>query len=102
MVGERLQLHSQFDKSPPLRVLAGGRSHIGSPPTPLDALDELWKQYPGIRDRVLTEEGQVREHINIFVGQENVRCTGNFATRLPAEAVISIIPAVSGGRCPSC
>jgi molybdopterin converting factor small subunit len=84
----------------PLRSLAGGRSPInlkGSPATLRDALDELWKQYPGIRDRVLTEEGRVREHINIFVGEENVRYTGDFATPLAADAVISIIPAVSGG-----
>jgi molybdopterin converting factor small subunit len=45
----------------------------------------------------VNEEGQVRDHINIFVGKENVRYTGDFATPLPPGAEISILPAVSGG-----
>jgi sulfur-carrier protein len=60
-------------------------------------MDELWKKYPGIRDRVVNEEGRVREHVNIFVGNENVRYTGDFSTPLSPNAEISILPAVSGG-----
>jgi PPOX class probable F420-dependent enzyme len=51
-----------------------------------------------MRDRVVTEQGQVREHINIFVGKENIRYTGGLATPVPPGAEISIVPAVSGGR----
>jgi len=50
-----------------------------------------------MRDRVVTEQGEVRPHINIFVGDENIRYSGGLATRLSAECVISIVPAVSGG-----
>jgi molybdopterin converting factor small subunit len=57
----------------------------------------LWILYPGIRDRVATEQGLVREHINIFVGEENIRYTGGLATPVPSGAEISIVPAVSGG-----
>jgi molybdopterin converting factor small subunit len=46
---------------------------------------------------VITEQGAVREHLNIFVGNEDVRYTGGLGTRLPASAVISIVPAISGG-----
>src|SRR5262249_55174251 len=84
----------------PLRPFSDGRPQVeikNSPATLRDALDELWKEYPGIRDRVVTEEGRLREHINIFVGKENVRYTGDFATRLTPGAEISILPAVSGG-----
>ena len=84
----------------PLRLFSGGRPRIelkSSPATLRDALDELWMEYPGIRDRVVTEEGRLREHINIFVGNENVRYTGDFATQLIPGAEISILPAVSGG-----
>ena len=84
----------------PLRPFCGGCPRVelkNSPATLRDALDELWKEYPGIRDRVITEEGRLREHINIFVGNENVRYTGDFATRLAPGAEISILPAVSGG-----
>jgi molybdopterin converting factor small subunit len=53
--------------------------------------------YPGLRDRLLTEQEQVREHINLFVGDEDTRYTGGLATPLPADAEIWILPAISGG-----
>jgi molybdopterin converting factor small subunit len=84
----------------PLRPFSGGLPQIeitGSPATVLDALEELWKKYPGIRDRLVNEEGKPREHINIFVGNENVRYLDDFATPLGPDAEISILPAVSGG-----
>jgi hypothetical protein len=65
----------------PLRPFAAGKSHVvieASPATLADALEALWKQCPGIRDRVVTEQGQVWEHINVCVGNEDVRYTGGF------------------------
>jgi molybdopterin converting factor small subunit len=84
----------------PLRSFADGRGQVdleGTPATLSDALQALWIACPGIRDRVLTEEGQIRQHINVFVGKEDVRYTGGLATPIPPEAEISIVPAVSGG-----
>ena len=68
-----------------------------SPATLRDALEVLWALYPGIRDRVVAEQGQIREHVNVFVGNEDVRYTGGLATPLPAAVEISIVPAISGG-----
>ncbi len=84
----------------PLLTLTGGRSLLKistSPATLRDALEALWTQYPSIRDRVVTEEGEIREHINVFVGNEDIRYTGGLATPLSAGAEISIVPAISGG-----
>ena len=84
-----------------LRQFTGGSPRIeihSSPATLGDAFAALWALHPGLRDRITTEQGQVREHINVFIGDENVRYTGGLATRLPASAQISIINAVSGGR----
>jgi len=83
-----------------LREFTAGRPRVaieGSPATLADALHVLWTIYPGVRDRVATEQGQVREHINIFIGDENVRYTGGLASPLSAGSEISIVPAVSGG-----
>jgi molybdopterin converting factor small subunit len=83
-----------------LREFTGGRSTVEiehSPRTLADALAVLWTLYPGVRDRIATEQGQVREHINIFIGDENVRYTGGLASPVSAGAEISIVPAVSGG-----
>jgi molybdopterin synthase sulfur carrier subunit len=83
-----------------LREFAGGRSkvEVEHPPATLNqALSALWTLCPGVRDRVVTEQGEVRPYINIFVGDENIRYTGGLATQVTAESVISIVPAVSGG-----
>jgi len=63
----------------------------------LQGLQELFVAYPGLRDRVLTETGETRQHVNIFVGNENVRYLGGLATPIPAGAEISIVPAITGG-----
>ena len=68
-----------------------------SPATLADALSALWSLYPGVRDRIATEQGQVREHINIFIGDEHIRYTGGLASPISAGTKISIVPAVSGG-----
>jgi molybdopterin converting factor small subunit len=83
-----------------LREFTAGQSRIKlehSPSTLAEALSVLWTLYPGVRDRIATEQGQVRNHINIFIGDENVRYTGGLASPLSAGAEISIVPAVSGG-----
>ncbi len=83
-----------------LREFTAGlsRVEIEHPATTLaGALSALWTLYPGVRDRIATEQGQVREHINIFIGDENVRYTGGLASPVTAASEISIVPAVSGG-----
>ena len=83
-----------------LREFTAGRSTVEiaqSPATLAEALSALWTLHPGVRDRIATEQGQVREHINIFVGDENMRYTGGLATPVRAGCEISIVPAVSGG-----
>jgi sulfur-carrier protein len=83
-----------------LREFTGGQSRILidlTPTTLAEALSALWTLYPGVRDRIATEQGQVREHINIFIGDENVRYTGGLASPVANGSEISIVPAVSGG-----
>jgi sulfur-carrier protein len=83
-----------------LREFTAGHSRVEIEPSPktlAEALSALWTLYPGVRDRVATEQGQVREHINIFIGDENVRYTGGLASPISAGSEISIVPAVSGG-----
>ena len=87
----------------PLRPFAGGRSRVQvevakHPPTLRDALDALAGETPGVRDRVLTEQGEVRPHVNVFVGAESCRWTGGLDTPIGDGAEIAIFPAISGGR----
>jgi sulfur-carrier protein len=84
-----------------LREFTGGQSKVqieASPAILADALSALWTLYPGVRDRIATEQGQIRQHINIFIGGEDVRYTGGVMSRVPSGSEIAIVPAVSGGR----
>lgn len=83
-----------------LRPLTGGEGMIvldAGPTTVGEALALLGKLYPGVRDRVLTERGEVRPHVNVFMGSENIRYTGGLRTPIADGGEISILPAVSGG-----
>lgn len=84
----------------PLRSFTDGRSRVEletSAATLSEALQALSAVCPGIRDRVMTEQGLIREHVNVFVGMEDVRYTGGIATPVAPGVEISIVPAISGG-----
>lgn len=84
----------------PLRELAGNRGEVridASAASVSDALTLLWQTCPGVRDRVLTERGEVRKHVNIFVDGESIRDADGLRTRVREGAEIVILPAVSGG-----
>ena len=83
-----------------LTEFTGGRADIkldGSPATVGDALQALWRVHAGLRDRVLTEQGHVRPHVNVFVGEESIRYTGGLETPVADGTTVFIVPAVSGG-----
>jgi molybdopterin synthase sulfur carrier subunit len=83
-----------------LRLQTGGRSQVdidAAAATVGEALAVLWLEYPGLRDRLVTEQGEVRQHVNIFVGAENIRDCGGFSATVSDGAAITILPAVSGG-----
>ena len=83
-----------------LRAFTGGQGVVwleGSPATVGEALALLWALHPGVRDRVMTEGGEVRPHVNVFVESENIRYTGGIRTPITDGSEISIVPAVSGG-----
>jgi len=83
-----------------LREFTGRQAKVAleiSPKTVDEALKALCARYPGIRDRMATEQGEFRQHISVFVGSEDIRYTGGLATPTADGCEISIVPAVSGG-----
>ena len=63
-----------------------------------EALEGLWSRHIGLRDRVLNEQGKLRQHVNIFLNDDNVRRKELLDTTLPENCEITILPAVSGGE----
>jgi molybdopterin converting factor small subunit len=89
-----------FDIPGPLRTQTEGRSkvQVGTPArTVMEALAALWQAYPGLRDRVLNEQGATRQHVNIFVGEQNIRDCGGLAAPVSDGCEITIVPNVAGG-----
>jgi molybdopterin synthase sulfur carrier subunit len=86
-----------------LRDLNDGRPHVeleaapSALPTVGDALAALRGIRPAVYDRLVTERGEVRTHVNLFVDGEEIRHTGRLATPLGEDARILVVPAVSGG-----
>jgi len=62
-----------------------------------EALGLLWQLHPGLRDRVVNEQGNLRQHVNIFLNEDNVRRRQLLDTELPENCEITILPSVSGG-----
>ncbi len=86
-----------------LTEFTGGRAEItldGSDTTVGQALDRLWKEHVGLRDRVLNEMGEVRPHVNVFVNSQTVLRDQVLQAALSGDTEICIMPAVSGGSEP--
>jgi sulfur-carrier protein len=59
-------------------------------------LDGLWKSHPALRDRVLNEQGEIRQHVNIFLGPLDVKRLEGLHTPV-TDRELHIFNAVSGG-----
>ncbi len=84
-----------------LRELTGGRSmltfDLEEEATIAQLLEAVAAAHPTLERRIRDEQGALRTHVNLFVGDENVRTLAGTATRLPPGASVSILAAISGG-----
>jgi len=62
-----------------------------------DALSALGKRSPGALDRMMNERGELRQHVNVFVNDENIRFTGGLASPVPEGSTVFVLAAISGG-----
>jgi len=62
-----------------------------------DAVDQLEVQFPGIKERICDESGEIRRFVNVYINGEDVRFLDNLATKLNPADEVSIVPAVAGG-----
>jgi len=82
-----------------LRPLTAGAGEVEIEAlTVREAIDVLDRDHPGMRARLLDEQGTLRRFVNLFVADEDVRFLQGLDTGLPAGTTLSLIPAVAGGR----
>jgi molybdopterin synthase sulfur carrier subunit len=82
----------------PLRRLTGGQARLsvsgGDIGSLIHALDQ---QYPGIADKVLDNNGNIKRFINVFVNDEEIRTLQGLTTPVKESDQVSIVPAMAGG-----
>ena len=82
----------------PLRRYTEGQSRVqvdGS--TIREAIDDLERQFPGLKSRMCDESGQIKPYINVFVNGEEIRALQGIATALGDKDEVSVGPAMAGG-----
>ncbi len=81
-----------------LRTYTGGASEVSAVGATLsEVLDDLDANHPGIRARILDDQGAIRRFVNVYVGNDDVRFLDALDTKTPDGAQVSVIPAVAGG-----
>lgn len=82
----------------PLRALTGDAESVASEGATLQELVErLEVAYPGMRERLCEDSGELRRFVNIYVNGEDVRFLQGLSTALGDGDEVSIVPAVAGG-----
>jgi molybdopterin synthase sulfur carrier subunit len=62
-----------------------------------ELIEDLEKSYPGIKERLCDQDGNVRRFVNIFLNDEDIRFLEDKGTAVKAGDEISIVPAIAGG-----
>ena len=83
----------------PLRKLTNGKEEVSAAGTNVGALiADLERQFPGLKERICDDAGQVRRFVNIFQNDEDIRFLQNLDTPVKDADEISIVPAIAGGK----
>jgi len=82
----------------PLRSVTKGQHEVRATGTTVGELvEDLGRQFPELRQRLLDDDGRVRRFINVFVNEEDIRFLSGPTTPVNDGDQVSIIPALAGG-----
>ncbi len=82
----------------PLRRLTNGQGEVEvEAKTVREAIEKLEEQYPGFKERLLDEKGELRRFVNLYLNDEDIRFLKGADTELKDGDVLSIVPAIAGG-----
>ena len=83
----------------PLRAITKGNGEVHATGDTVDSLvDDLERQFPGLKERLVDEAGELRRFVNIYVNEEDIRFLQAKKTALKDGDAVSIVPAIAGGR----
>lgn len=82
----------------PLRKLTKDQSEVIAEGSTMRAVvDDLEKQFPGFKERMCDDQGELRRFVNVYVGEEDIRFMNGLDTEIAEGELVSIVPAVAGG-----
>jgi sulfur-carrier protein len=82
----------------PLRKLTKDRDIVqATGPTIQDIIEDLEKQYPGLKERICDERGELRRFVNVYLNDEDIRFAKGKSTPVKDGDEVSVIPAIAGG-----
>ncbi|HEY63230.1 MAG TPA: MoaD/ThiS family protein [Caldilineae bacterium] len=82
----------------PLRRLTGGQSRVqATGSTVAEVIENLDQQFPGLRDRLMDENGEFKRFISIYLNEDEIRTLKGKDTPVAEGDKISIVPAMAGG-----
>jgi molybdopterin synthase sulfur carrier subunit len=82
----------------PLRRLTRGQGEVTAEGrTVQELLETLERQFPGVKERLYDEAGQLRRFVNIYINDEDIRFAQGLETTLKKGDEVSIVPAIAGG-----
>ena len=83
----------------PLRSLTNGAAEVQADAGNVtDLIEVLERQFPGLKERLVEDGGELRRFINIYINQEDIRFLQGATTTLKQGDEVSIVPAIAGGR----
>ena len=82
----------------PLRPITKGQGEVESAAANIvDMIGSLDATYPGLKNRLCDEKGDLRRFVNIYVNEEDIRFLNGKETSLKDGDEVSIVPAIAGG-----
>ena len=82
----------------PLQNMTQNKAEVESSGTNIkEVIDDLERNFPGIKERICDEKGKIRRFINVYVNEEDMRFLKQDQTSLKDGDEVSIIPAIAGG-----
>jgi molybdopterin synthase sulfur carrier subunit len=82
----------------PLRKLTNQQAEVDADGSTIrEIVESLEALFPGFKERMCDENGELRKFVNVYVGEEDIRFMDGLDTKIPEGEHVSIIPAVAGG-----
>jgi sulfur-carrier protein len=82
----------------PLRKLTKDKDIVQAAGSTIqDIIDNLEKEYPGLKERICDEKGELRRFVNVYLNDEDIRFAQGKSTPVKDGDEVSVIPAIAGG-----